>query len=79
MQNISERCKYLYTLAILFTISIGTVLADDPTDPGGGPTGSPVGGDVPLDNGDIVFLVLAVLVGATMLIFLNKKLNKVNN
>ncbi len=61
--------KFLLALAVFFTVSIGTVVADDPTDPGGEPgwEWGPVGGNAPIDGGAILFLIAGVFYGVKRL------------
>ncbi len=61
--------KVLFVLAIFFAVSIGTALADDPTDPGGEPgwEWGPVGGNAPIDGGAIFFLIAGAAYGVKRL------------
>ena len=77
MKNYSKFRKFIFALAILFTVTLGTVIAQ--TDPAGPGTddpeheGPPVGGgNVPLDGGAILMLIAGVAYGV-------KRLTKKNN
>jgi len=47
-------------MVTLFVLATQTILADNPPDPGGGPTGDPVGGGSPLGGG-LIFMAMAGL------------------
>lgn len=68
MKNFNQFRKFLFALAILFAVTLGTVIAQ--TDPAGPGTddpeneGPPVGGgNVPLDGGAIFMLIAGVAYG----------------
>lgn len=55
--------KVILALLFFLVFVAGTVLADAPPDPGGGPGGGdgPVGGGSPVDGGSLMFLVYGLL------------------
>ena len=58
--------KKFFTICIVVTIFLlsplflGHLLADNPPDPGGGPTGDPVGGGTPIGGGVVMLISLGV-------------------
>jgi len=53
---------------------INNIFADQPPDPGGGPTGDPVGGGAPIGGGLIIMAVLGAVYGTKKVFDVRKKL-----
>jgi len=53
---------------------LADVFADQPPDPGGGPTGDPVGGGSPIGGGLIIMTVLGAAYGTKKVFDARKKL-----
>jgi len=53
---------------------INNIFADQPPDPGGGPTGDPVGGGAPIGGGLIIMAVLGAVYGTKKVFDARKKL-----
>jgi len=62
--------------SILFLCLTITVKADNPPDPGGGPTGEPVGGGSPIGSGLVISIILSAMYGSgkTYQLYKQKKL-----
>ncbi|MCB0806152.1 MAG: hypothetical protein KDC05_10170 [Bacteroidales bacterium] len=67
------RKKILLLLTIFSIILFFNVKADNPPDPGGGPTGDPVGGGSPVGSGMVITLLLSAGYASKKLYHLKEK------
>ena len=63
----NKTLKIILILA-LFVLTTTGLFADNPPDPGGGPTGDPVGGGSPIGGGLIVMMISGLLYGTRRII-----------
>jgi hypothetical protein len=71
MKNIIKTLLVISFLTVLPLFSVGQ--STDPGDPGGGPTGPPVGGGAPIGGGLFILLGLGAAYGGKKVYELNKK------
>ncbi|MCB0804645.1 MAG: hypothetical protein KDC05_02550 [Bacteroidales bacterium] len=62
MKKIIVKTLPLFFVVIMLFVST-IVLGDNPPDPGGGPTGDPVGGGSPIGGGLFILMTMAVAYG----------------
>ena len=61
----------VFLIMLLFSTSL---FADNPPDPGGGPTGDPVGGGSPIGGGLFMLITMAIAYGGKKFYDIRKKI-----
>ncbi len=70
--TMEKATKYLVIIAVISFIFVLPVLGDQPPDPGGDPTGEPVGG-APIGGGLITMILAGIIYGVQKLRMAIKK------
>ncbi|MCB0805740.1 MAG: hypothetical protein KDC05_08060 [Bacteroidales bacterium] len=65
---------FVVLLFLLVPVFTGQLSADNPPDPGGGPTGDPVGGGSPVGSGLVILMSLGATYGMKKIYNLKNKI-----